>query len=184
MRKATSEASEEGAEAEGAEAEGAEAEGAEAEGAEAESAEAESASTEEAAPEVAAKHEAGPGVMKASVLRQILRKSSDPAISAPLGAGTVARAQKPITNTGKWGKGTYASPAASLQAHFDKHGAEVGAADAEQYLRKAEGFAQNLRGATRSPVDGGTPGVTRYVKLGKYIDMTEDGTIISFGSRG
>ncbi|AKG08472.1 hypothetical protein AAX05_09390 [Moraxella bovoculi] len=72
---------------------------------------------------------------------------------------------------------------ASLQAHFNKHGAEVGAVNVEQYLRKAEAFKQNLRGATKSPVAGQTNGAVRYKKNGKYIDIAPDGSIISFGKQ-
>jgi RHS repeat-associated protein len=85
--------------------------------------------------------------------------------------------------TGKWAQGSYKSPEASLEYHFDRHGDEVGAADIDSYLRKAEGFAQNLKGATKSRVDGATPGVTRYKKNGKYIDLDADGKIISFGAQ-
>ena len=84
--------------------------------------------------------------------------------------------------TGRFGQGSYGSAEESLMAHFGKHGAEVGAKDIDQYLRKAEGFAQNLRGATKSRVQGPIPGVTRYKKLGKYIDLDSNGNIISFGS--
>ena len=52
-----------------------------------------------------------------------------------------------------------------------------------QYLRMADAFSRNLFGAQRFPVDGFTPGVTRYVKNGRYIDLAPDGTIISFGLR-
>jgi pyocin large subunit-like protein len=86
-------------------------------------------------------------------------------------------------NTGRWGKGGYNSPQEALIDHFTRHGAEVGATDVEHYLRKAEGFAQNLRGATKSLVSGATPGVIRYKKLGKYIDIAPDGSIISFGAQ-
>lgn len=79
--------------------------------------------------------------------------------------------------TSKWAKGTHPSSEASLEKHFKDHGA----ADKEQYLRKAKGFKQNLRGATKSPVSGGTEGVIRYKRLDKYIDLAPDGTIISFG---
>lgn len=79
--------------------------------------------------------------------------------------------------TGKWSAGSHGLPAESLKAHFDKHGAEVGAKDFDQYLRKAEGFSQNLRGATKSKVEGATPGVTRYKKAGKYIDLDSEGDI-------
>lgn len=64
-----------------------------------------------------------------------------------------------------------------------KHGQEVGAKNADQYLRKAEEFAKNLRGAQKYKVDGAVEGVTRYIKNGKYIDLAPDGTIISFGKR-
>lgn len=57
----------------------------------------------------------------------------------------------------------------------------MGAEDVAQYIRKAEGFAQNLRGATKSYVDGAVEGAIRYKKNGKYIDIAPDGTIISFG---
>ena len=70
-----------------------------------------------------------------------------------------------------------------LQWHFNKHGAEVGAQDVEQYVRKAEAFKQNLRGANSYPVYGEVPGVKRYVKNGKYIDLAPDGSIVSFGAR-
>ncbi|VEW10161.1 Protein of uncharacterised function (DUF1557) [Moraxella caviae] len=86
-------------------------------------------------------------------------------------------------NVGIWGKGSYNDSMASLQAHFNKHGAEVGAETIEQYLRKAEAFKQNLRGATKSPVAGETNGVIRYKKNGKYIDIAPDGSIISFGKQ-
>ena len=86
-------------------------------------------------------------------------------------------------SVGSWGKGSYDDSMASLQAHFNKHGAEVGAVNVEQYLRKAEAFKQNLRGATKSPVAGQTNGVVRYKKNGKYIDIAPDGSIISFGKQ-
>jgi RHS repeat-associated protein len=85
--------------------------------------------------------------------------------------------------TGKWGRGSFGSASESLVEHFATHGAEVGAKDIDQYLRKAEAFAQNLRGATKSAVDGATPGTTRYKKLGKYIDIDRNGHIISFGGQ-
>lgn len=83
---------------------------------------------------------------------------------------------------GKWHKGSFSSPEESLIKHFKKHGAEVGATNVEQYLRKAESFANNLRGATKKPISGATSGVIRYYKNGKYIDIV-DGKIISFGKQ-
>ena len=59
----------------------------------------------------------------------------------------------------------------------------MGAQDMTQYLRMAEMFTTNLRGAKRFPVDGFTPGVTRYVKKDRYLDLAPDDTIISFGLR-
>jgi hypothetical protein len=84
--------------------------------------------------------------------------------------------------TGKWGKGSFGTAADSLAYHFEKHGANVGAETMEQYLRKAEGFATNLKRARSYPVEGATEGVRRYVKNGKFIDITPNGTIVSFGA--
>ena len=50
-------------------------------------------------------------------------------------------------------------------------------------MRKAEAFAENLKGAKSYNVSGAVDGVIRYVKNGKYIDLAPDGTIISFGMR-
>lgn len=86
-------------------------------------------------------------------------------------------------NLSKWNKGSYDSAGQSAIEHFKKHGKSVGAENVSQYIRKAEGFAQNLRGATKSRVDGKVEGVIRYKKNGKYIDIAPDGTIISFGTQ-
>lgn len=88
------------------------------------------------------------------------------------------------TNTGKWHKGSYSSAEESLNKHFAKHGAEVGAKDVDQYLRKVESFAQNLKGAREVKISGATEGVYRYYKNGKYIDIIKSTKeIISFGSQ-
>jgi hypothetical protein len=85
--------------------------------------------------------------------------------------------------TGTWAQGSYSSPEESLIKHFEKHGAEVGAENVEQYLRQAEAFADNLKGARKVyNIPGVTPNVTRYYKNGKYIDMVGD-WIISFGKQ-
>lgn len=81
----------------------------------------------------------------------------------------------------KWGKGTFDSTEDSLKYHFKEHGEEVGAKDIDQYVRKAEGFSQNLKGANKSYPDNGTPGATRYTKNGKYIIIGPDGKILSYG---
>ncbi len=79
-----------------------------------------------------------------------------------------------------WGSAKQ-NPLANVTKHFDKHKREVGATDIEQYMRKAEAFKQNLRGAKRTSVNGYNDNVTRYTKNGKYIDLTPDGKIVSFG---
>ena len=70
----------------------------------------------------------------------------------------------------------------SINYHFAEHGAKVGAKNVGQYLRKAEAFARNLRGVKPTPVEGRTPGVLRYRKKGRYVDIAPDGKIVSFGS--
>jgi hypothetical protein len=84
-------------------------------------------------------------------------------------------------NIGSWGKGGFATAEESAIKHFGKHGAQVGAKDVDQYIRKAEEFKRNLRGATKGRVPGVTEGVIRYRKAGKYIDLAPDGSNISFG---
>ena len=53
--------------------------------------------------------------------------------------------------TGSWGKGSYASAVESLLDDFRRHGVEVGANEAAEYLRKAEGFAQESEGCPTKP---------------------------------
>ena len=88
------------------------------------------------------------------------------------------------SNIGRWNKGSFDLAESSLEYHFNKHGAEVGANSPIEYLRKAEGFAQNAKkGSTKSKVSGAVEGTTRYKKNGKYIDIAPDGTIVSFGKQ-
>ena len=82
-----------------------------------------------------------------------------------------------------WDKGSFDSVEDSVARHFYKHGREVGADTVEQYLQKSKHFAQNIKNARRSPVSGATYGVTRYSKNGKYVDLTIDRKIISFGKK-
>ena len=91
------------------------------------------------------------------------------------------RYQESKENTGNWGRGTFDSVEESLQYHFDKHGEEVGAKDIEQYIRKANGFRENLKGAKKTPLENGTPGSVRYTKNGKYIIIGPDEEILSYG---
>ena len=82
----------------------------------------------------------------------------------------------------KWGKGSFKNVEDSVEYHFNEHGEEVGANDIRQYLRKAKEFARNLKRARIvGRVKGKTPGVIRYEKMGKYIDLAPNGDIISFG---
>lgn len=95
----------------------------------------------------------------------------------------VLKQQLKDIDTNAWNKVSRNSVEDSLVEHFIKHGKEVNASDIAQYLRKAEGFMRNLRGAQKFNIDGYVEGVIRYVKNGRYIDIAPDGTIISFGIR-
>lgn len=48
----------------------------------------------------------------------------------------------------------------------------------QQYMRKTEGFARNLRGANKVELENGA---TRYMKNGYYLIKDEAGKIIGFG---
>ena len=61
---------------------------------------------------------------------------------------------------------------------ISRHGSGVGAENVWQYLRKAEGFAKNLKGATKAALEDGK---TRYMKNGRYIILDEDKKIVSYG---
>lgn len=82
-----------------------------------------------------------------------------------------------------WHKGSFGHQIESLQYHYMKHKSEVGATSMAQYMNKADGFRQNLRGAKKVKTNGSTPNVYKYTKNGKYI-MIQSGTnlIVSFGS--
>lgn len=69
---------------------------------------------------------------------------------------------------------------AALDRHFERHGEERGAQDVDQYLRMAIAFARERRGRGYS-VSGLTPGVRRWKKAGKYIDVDPNGEVVSFG---
>lgn len=69
----------------------------------------------------------------------------------------------------KWGKGTFDTVEDSLNHHYGEHGQEVGAGDIDQYVRKADGFRQNLRGSQKARPTNGTHGAIRYTKNGKYL---------------
>jgi hypothetical protein len=72
---------------------------------------------------------------------------------------------------------------AAVLRHFEKHGEEVDAETPEQYLRKAQMFnqqARKRRGQGRA-VEGPTPGVREFKKSGRYIHVSPNGEIVSFG---
>jgi hypothetical protein len=70
---------------------------------------------------------------------------------------------------------------AAFIRHYVKHKDAVDAQDEAQYLRKAIAFAQECRGHGQD-VAGLTPGVRRWRKQGRYIDITLGGEIVSFGA--
>lgn len=72
---------------------------------------------------------------------------------------------------------------AAFLRHYEKHGDEVGAEDAKQYLNKALAFnqeARKRRGQGRL-VEGPTPDVREWKKSGRYIHVASNGEIVSFG---
>ncbi len=81
---------------------------------------------------------------------------------------------------GSWEKGTFDKLADTISYHFGKHGEEVGAKNVWDYMKKAESFSKNLKGATTKDLGDG---VTRYYKNGKYIDMDKAKKILSFGKQ-
>jgi RHS repeat-associated protein len=84
--------------------------------------------------------------------------------------------------TRSWHRGSYNSPEESLADHYERHKDEVGARDPIDYLNKAEEFKRTAKKRAKvTRVDGSTPGVKRYSKNGKYIDVEPGGGIISFG---
>jgi len=78
----------------------------------------------------------------------------------------------------QWGPGTFESVAVSLDYHFKRHGAELGAANLLQYLRKADRFAANIKRSKRVRLPDGS---IRYTKSKRYVIKDADGKILSFG---
>ncbi len=84
----------------------------------------------------------------------------------------------------EWHPGSYPTERDSFEDHYDRHRYQVGANNPDQYFRKAVEFKRTAKkGQKGKPVRGATPGVKRYVKSGKYIDLAPDGRIVSFGGR-
>lgn len=89
-----------------------------------------------------------------------------------------------------WDRGSYDSSVASLQAHFKKHGREVGADSLRSYALKASGLYYQVkddRWTSGAPVAGETANVRRFVRGDRYIDIYKTDSnakfIISFGGR-
>jgi RHS repeat-associated protein len=78
----------------------------------------------------------------------------------------------------EFGPGTYRTVSSLIKDHFLEHGAEVGARNVGQYMRKATSFARNLRGARAIELENGA---TRYIKNGYYVIKDEAGKILSYG---
>ena len=86
-------------------------------------------------------------------------------------------------NTTAWHQGNLDFPAESIVAHYVKHGKEVGATSAADYLNKSIEYRRTVKkGVKPSKVDGFVYGVERWRKNGKYIDLAPDGRIVSFGT--
>jgi pyocin large subunit-like protein len=49
-----------------------------------------------------------------------------------------------------------------MEYHFKTHAADAGASDIDQYVRKAEEFSQNPRGARRDYLNGGFEGAVSH----------------------
>ena len=69
-------------------------------------------------------------------------------------------------DTGNWNKGSFDTAIESLNYHYYKHGAEVGATSCSHYLRKAEEFAKTAKkGSIKQEVIGNVEGTIRYKKM-------------------
>jgi RHS repeat-associated protein len=123
----------------------------------------------------------------ASGAKGVLEGDSGRVITALAGSvihigGTSLTMREAKSLVGGWAKDPVKNKiSVSILYHYKEHGAEVGAKSVVQYLRKAQAFARNLKGVKPTPVAGKTPGVMRYRKAGKYIDLNSKGKIVSFG---
>ena len=94
------------------------------------------------------------------------------------GAGSITLSEAKSL-VGGWTQATFDSVGKSIAYHFEEHGAEVGAGNIWQYLRKAEGFMNNLKGAAKKVLDDGK---VRYEKKGYYIILDDAKKIVSYGT--
>lgn len=79
-----------------------------------------------------------------------------------------------------WTRATFGTIARSIRHHFRKHGQGVKASDVWQYLRKADGFRQNLRGVRRKQLQSGR---VRYTKNELFLILDAQGKIVSYGAK-
>lgn len=82
-----------------------------------------------------------------------------------------------------WHRGSFDFPGESIVFHYNKHGKDVGAKSAASYLNKSIQWRKTAKkGAKVKSIPGEVPGVKRYSKNGRYIDLAPDNRIISFGT--
>jgi len=84
----------------------------------------------------------------------------------------------------KFGEGGTGSVGKNINKHFARNGADVGAANAFEYAKKASDFADDVFRNGVPPlrtVNGAVPGVYRFEYGEFYIHMTRQGEIVSFG---
>lgn len=99
------------------------------------------------------------------------------------GGNSTGLRQIPNQLAALWHSGTFASVEMSLNYHFGRHGSELGSKDILNYIRSADTYRKNLKGARTIKQNEPTPGY-RYIKNGKYIDIAGDSTkgkILSYG---
>jgi len=102
------------------------------------------------------------------------------------GVGTIMGVNN-VAVTAKFGQGSFSTAQESINYHFAKHGANVGAKTASEYITKAKDFAQyivenNIKSIR--VVEGATQGVMRYEANGFFIHMAMNAKeiiIVTFG---
>ena len=124
-----------------------------------------------------AAEEAAGGLNAANAANKI-KAAEEANAAAKLAAKVEQEAADLARLSGQWDKATFDSLAQSFAKHLEKHGEEVGAESLLQYLRKAEGFKQNLKRIRPRLLLGGKE---RYTKNGRYIILDSEGKIVSFG---
>lgn len=90
-----------------------------------------------------------------------------------------------------WDRGTYSDARSSLESHFRRHGSRVGASSVEEYALQARTMYRQVQAqGTQRAATGRTPDgrvIFRYrtgsANGGRFLDVTSDGRIISYGAR-